>query len=349
MGEKLRAGVVGTGMGRYHMEGYANNPNVDLVAICDLNEPEAKEMAQRFGASEVYTDWEKFVARDLDIISVAAPNYLHAPITIAALESGKNVLCEKPMAARLPEAEGMVRAAERTGKTLLIDMTIRYYPTSRLLRQLTDKGAFGDVYWAEAKLIRRRGCPRLDMDSSGTMGRGEWFVREHLAGGGAIMDIGVHAMDLVWWTMGSPKPTAVRAMTFERLRKEEAKERGVIFDVDHHASAFVTFETGAGVFFEVTWDANQPNSWDLHLFGDNAGATLSPPDLTLHELKGAEPVDTKPEAPEELNVSAYDHMVNCTLDPKLPRLSEGKECIWVARILDGVQRSARAGREVTVG
>jgi len=348
MAEKLRAGVVGTGMGRYHMEGYANNPKVDLVAVCDLNEPEAKEMAERFGAKEVYTDWEKMVARDLDIISVATPNYLHAPITIAALESGKNVLCEKPMAARLPEAEAMVRAAERTGRTLLIDMTIRYYPTSRLLRQHTEKGTFGDVYWAEAKLIRRRGVPRLDMDSSGTMGRGEWFVRDHLAGGGAIMDIGVHALDLVWWTLGAPKPPAVRAMTFERLRKEEAAKRGVTLDVDHHASALVTFESGAGVFFEVTWDANQPDSWDLHLFGDKAGATLSPPDLTLHQLKDSKPVDTKPQAPAELNVSAYDHAVECTLNPATPRISEGKECIWVARMLDAVQRSSRCGHEVTI-
>ena len=104
MADKLRAGVIGTGMGRYHMEGYANNPDVDLVAVCDLNEPEAQEMAEKFGASDVYTDWEKMVATDLDIVSVATPNYRHAPMSIAALETGKNVLCEKPMGAKLEDA-----------------------------------------------------------------------------------------------------------------------------------------------------------------------------------------------------------------------------------------------------
>ncbi len=347
MPEKLRAAVIGTGMGRYHMEGYANNPNCDLVAVCDLNEPEAKQMAETYGATEVYTDWEKMLTHQFDIVSVAVPNYLHAPISIAALESGANVLCEKPMATRFEDAERMVATAAKTGRYLQINMSMRYYPASRRVRQLTEQGAMGEVYMANARLIRRKGMPRLDFDSSGTMGRGEWFVRSHLAGGGALMDIGVHAFDLMWWTMGSPKPVSVRATRFAALRSGEIQERSISSDVDQHAAAFVSFENGASAFFEVCWDSNQPNSWDLHLFGDQMGATLGET-AVLHKRVAGEVSDVEVETIEELNVSSYDSMVAAVLDPKAPRISEGKGCLEVARVLEAVRLSADEGEEVVL-
>jgi predicted dehydrogenase len=345
MPDKLKAAVIGTGMGRYHMEGYANNPNADLVAICDLNEAEAKEMAQRFGASEVYTDWEKMLTHKFDIVSVAVPNYLHAPISIAALESGANVLCEKPMATRFEDAERMVATSAKTGRYLQINMSMRYLPASRRVRQLQQQGAFGEVYWGAARLIRRKGMPRLDFDSSGTMGRGEWFVRSHLAGGGALMDIGVHTFDLMWWTMGSPKPTSVRAARFARLRSDEMQERSVSSDVDQHAAAFVSFENGTNAFFEVTWDANQPDSWNLHLFGEEMGATLGET-AKLHKRDKGETSDVDVEVLKEFEETSYDHIVAAVLDPARPRVSEAKDCLEVARVLEAIRLSADQGEEV---
>lgn len=345
MSDKLKAAVVGTGMGRYHMEGYANNPDVDLVAICDLNEPEAREMAERFGATDVYTDWEKLLTHDFDIVSVAVPNYLHAPMAIAALESGANVLCEKPMATRFEDAERMVGAAERTGKILQINMSLRYQVSSRTARKLQQDGELGEVYWGEARMLRRKSIPWLDFDPGGTMARGNWFVKGHLAGGGALMDIGVHTFDLLWWTMGSPKPESVRAVRFARLRSADVEDKGAYADVDEHTAAFVMFEGGASAFFEASWDVNQTPMWSLGVSGSAMGISLgdSP---GVHKRVEGKPTDVALEGPAEFGESSYDHLVACVLDPEKPRVSEGKGCLEVARVLEAIKLSAAEGEEI---
>ena len=146
MADKLRAAVIGTGMGRYHMEAYARNPKVDLVAVCDLNGPEAQEFATKFGAERVFTDWREMYELDLDLVSIAVPNNLHAEMTVAALERGFHVLCEKPMATKLEDARRMVETAERVGKRLMIHMSLRYQGAHQHLKSLVAKGDLGDIY-----------------------------------------------------------------------------------------------------------------------------------------------------------------------------------------------------------
>jgi len=215
---KLKAGVIGTGMGRYHMEGFATHPQSELTAVCDLNVPEAQAFADKYGAKHVFRDYRKMIAmEELDIVAVATPNYLHAKMTIAALKAGKDVLCEKPIAIRLADAEAMVRAAKRRGKRLMINVGMRFDPVHEELRQRVGRGELGEVYYARSHWIRRKGIPFAVFPPTGEMARGEWFVKKRQAGGGALIDIGVHLFDLAWWLIGSPRPTSVLASMYSEL------------------------------------------------------------------------------------------------------------------------------------
>ena len=146
--KKLKVGIIGTGMGRLHMEGYSKDPRVKIFAICDINRKEAEEFARKYKVQYVFTDYEKMLdMEEIDFVSIATPNYLHAPISIAALKKGKHVLCEKPMATSFKDAKAMVEAAEKAKKRLMIHMSMRFCPQFYFMIKLTDQGILGEVYY----------------------------------------------------------------------------------------------------------------------------------------------------------------------------------------------------------
>ena len=349
--KKLRAGVIGTGMGRFHMEGYATHPGSELVAVCDLNVPEAESFAQKYGAKRVFRDYRKMLAMDeLDIVSVAAPNYLHARMTLAALKAGKDVLCEKPLAIRVEDATAMVRAAKRGKRRLMVNVGMRFTPIHEEIRQRAEDGQFGDIYYAKSHWVRRKGIPRADFPSDGEMGRGEWFVKKRQAGGGALVDIGVHLYDLIWWVIGCPEPATVLASTYSELLPGRLAKVGVEGDVDDLATALVKFKTGQTIQFEVTWDAHQPPNLGYEVFGTKAGLAWA--DWGSHATMY---LDTKSGAPTEKVVkpagkerSSYWHFVDACLDRRMKMNAPGEELLQVARVLDAIARSQKTGKAITL-
>mgnify|MGYP006301955575 FL=1 len=210
MPKKIRVGVVGTGFGRYHMDGFTQLQDVELLAVCDLNVPEAQHFADKFGAQYVFEKYNEMFAMDeLDAVSIAVPNYLHKPMTLEALKKGKHVLIEKPMAVTPADAREMAAAAKKAGKRLMVEQAMRFTEEAQMLRAYFDRGEFGDVYFAKSTWIRRKGWPKLNFPPGGTMGRGVWFIEKDKAGYGALGDIGVHLADLAWYLMGNPKPVSV--------------------------------------------------------------------------------------------------------------------------------------------
>jgi predicted dehydrogenase len=348
---KLRAGVIGTGMGRYHMQGYATHPGSELWAVCDLNVEEAKEFAGKYGAKYVFRNYRDMVAmEELDIVSVAVPNYLHARMTIAALEAGKDVVCEKPMATKLADAEQMVAAAKRGKRRLMIDMSMRFNAVHQELRRRIASGELGDTYYAKTQWIRRKGIPVADFPQTGDMGRGDWFVQKAKSGGGALVDIGVHMLDLVWWLMGAPRPTQVLASTYSELLPGRLAKVGVKGDVDDLATALVKFETGQTVFAEVSWDAHQEPLLAYHILGTKGGATWEKwqQELTIyHDDRRGRPVKTTVKG-QGKPLNPYWHFVDCCLDRRAPMLASGEECLNVMRVLDGMSRSQRTGRAIAL-
>ena len=346
MAKKLRMGVVGTGFGRYHMAGYDELDDVTVAAVCDLNRAEAEEFADQYGAEHVFEDYrEMFSMTDLDGVSIAVPNCLHAPMAIDALRKGKHVLVEKPMAITPRQARAMAAAAKKAGKRLMVEQAMRFHPETQLLRAYYDRGEFGDVYYARASWIRRKGWPRLNFEPGGTMGRGEWFIRKAEAGWGALGDIGVHLVDLAWYLMGCPKPVAVSGNTWNKVAAPILKRRKMPCEVDETACGFIRFENGSALTAEVTWDSHNEPFQECRVYGDKGGASLFPAkvyrgeDITetveLGRHHGGLPIQT-----------AYAHFVDCIRHPKKRMIAAGEEIVQIVDILDGLSRSAKAGREV---
>ncbi len=348
MADVLRVGVIGTGMGRLHLDAYGKAPDVELAALCDLNEQEAREIAGKFGVKEVYTDYKQMLEREgLDVVSVAVPNDLHAAMTVEALRAGAHVLCEKPMATNVKDASGMVEEARRQKKLLMVHMNQRFAKESRVLHEYASGGDLGEIYHGKASWLRRRGTPVLDFPQDGTMGRGDWFVQKKHAGGGALMDIGVHLYDICWWLMGCPTPAAVRGQTYFKLRKEEFKKLGIPADVDEFATAFVTFENKATMHLEVSWSLNAEPGRAVQVFGTRGGASTNPFKIIAASHDRA--ADIVPEVGRtEVFETAQEHFVSCIRDPSKRLIASGEEGLEVIRVLEAIQKSSKRGKEVRI-
>lgn len=348
MARKLRVGVVGTGFGRYHMEGYSKIEGVELAAICDLNVPEARQFAEQYKVPHVFDDYRKmFSMPDIDAVSIAVPNYLHAPMAIDALRKGKHVLVEKPMTIGPAQARAMVKAAEASGKRLMVEQAMRFHPEVQLLRAYYDRGEFGNVYYARATWIRRKGWPRLHFPPGGTMGRGEWFIRKAQAGWGALGDIGVHLLDLAWYLMGTPKPVSVSGMMCNKVAAPVLRARKMPCEVDETACGFIRFANGSALTVEVTWDSHNKPFQECYIYGDAGGASMFP----ARVYRGDDIVETVEVATQYggyPTIGAYEHFVDCIRNPKKKMIAAGKEIVSVIDMLDGLARSAKSGKEVSL-
>ena len=349
MATPLKVAVIGTGMGRYHMKEYVESPDVNLAAVCDLNREEAMFFAKQYGAEKVVSDYrDLWEVPNLDAVSIAVPNFLHAQIAIEALERGLHVMCEKPMATTLADAKQMVETAAAQNKRLMIGMSQRFKPQSLALRDIVSRGELGEIYYARTTWIRRRGVPVIHFGSGGSMGRGAWFVDREKAGAGALFDIGVHMFDLTWWLMGNPKPVSVSASSYRNLWNEEFARRGVKYDIDELSSAFVRFENGVTAVFDVSWAANQDNEINVRVFGTEAGFQVYPPVVYREPRWGELHTDAIEIKEVEAGLTPRRHFVDCIRDPDKPMIASGQECLTVMVVLDAIQRSAACGHEVTV-
>ncbi|RPJ39551.1 MAG: gfo/Idh/MocA family oxidoreductase, partial [Chloroflexi bacterium] len=292
----------------------------------------------------------------LDVVSVALPNHLHAPVTIAALEAGKNVLCEKPLATNAKEAADMVSAARRCAKTLMVCFNYRFRDDARWLMKMRDAGRLGELYYARAGWLRNTGIP----------GFGGWFTTKALSGGGPLIDLGVHILDLTIWLMGHPKPVSVSGQTFGKFGPRGLKSwasydalaaKGEVrYDVEDLAAGFIRFENGAALQIETSWASQTKPGRDdyfINLYGTEGGADLYVANytdrdtVTFYEENCGQPVTIKPAivnraAGHELAVA---HIVDC-LKNNRPVECTGEQGQALMQIIDGLYESSKTGKEV---
>jgi predicted dehydrogenase len=344
MSERVKVAVIGVGMGKHHAECYQRCPQAELAALCDRDAARLAEVAGILGVERTFTDTEElFRMPGLQAVSVALPNFLHAPVTIAALNAGLHVLCEKPLALNAVEAEEMVATARRAGKRLMVHFNTRFNETSLLVKQAVEAGELGEIYFARTMWHRNRGVPGL----------GGWFTQKRLSGGGALIDIGVHRLDLALWLMGFPPIRSVSGTTYGHLGQQIAQRQGKSFDVDDLAAGFIRFENGASMTFEISWASQAEKREDMctHLMGTHGGAIIR----NLHEgyqmearlLKdvGGALVEASPMTHLPGMESAQAHFVRCILENR-ETLAPGEQGLTVMRVLDAIYESARTGREV---
>jgi len=244
----VRAAVVGLGMGGIHTKTLLASDEAEIVGLADLDQERLDAFVDQVPASALFTDYKEMLEQvQPDLTIIALPNFLHRPVTLDALAAGSHVLCEKPMAMTVAEAEEMKAAAEAAGKFLGINFSQRFTADHRALKALAESGDLGQIYHAYVCWTRRDGIP----------GFGGWFGQKKVSGGGPLIDLGVHRLDMAMWLMGNPEVIAVSGATHSNVGIPRAIKEGKNFDVEDYATGFVRFANGASLILEVSWAGHQ--------------------------------------------------------------------------------------------
>ncbi|ANY75042.1 Gfo/Idh/MocA family protein [Paenibacillus ihbetae] len=349
--ESINVGVIGTGsISAMHLQSYQKHANANLLAVCDLNEDRARLAAEKYGAAKVFTDYRELLADpEIDAVSICTWNNTHAEISIAALNAGKHVLVEKPLCRTVEEALRVQEAVKSSGKLLQVGFVRRYDPNAQMLREFADKGEFGDIYFAKASSIRRLGNP------------GGWFSDIERSGGGPLIDIGVHVIDLCWYMMGRPKPVAVSANTYRKLGNR-SNVRNLSFykaadydaeknTVEDMANAMIRFENGASMLVDVSFTLHsKENQQSVKLYGDKGGFEIDPEVVIVTE-KHDTIINIQPQTDHKgFNFdSAFQSEVNhfiASIQNGTQPLSPVEDGVEIMKILCGIYESAEKGAEV---
>lgn len=333
-------------MGRAHLECYRSHPAARIVAIADTNAATLADVGDQFQIANRYASAKEMLAKEhLDIVSIVTPNVFHKPLTLAAFRAGCHVLCEKPMAMNAAEARVMLAAAKKAKRRLMINFSYRFSPQSQAIRAEVDKGILGDVYFARTIWLRRKGLP----------GFGGWFGQKAMSGGGPLIDLGVHRLDLALWLMGYPKPRWVMASHYNHIAAPLARAENKAFDVEDLAVALVKFDNGTTLELEASWAGHirERELMETRLLGTKAGLVQHNVngkyefDAAIFMEKDGKEIDFTPQAPKKLIPSAMHHFVESILHNR-PHTATGEEGLIVMQLLDAIYLSAAKGEPVRI-
>lgn len=269
--DKVRVGILGCGqIAQHHMQTYQGIPEVEMVACADVNEEAAKRSAEEFGVQLALTSAKDLLALDLDAIDVCLHNNLHMPATIAALEAGKHVYCEKPMAGSFVDAERMLTTARAKGKMLHIQLATLYSDECRAAKELIDLGELGEVFHARSTGFRRRGRPYVD--GYGTPS----FVQKKNASGGALYDMGVYHISQMLYLLGNPEVARISGQTYQKMEMDARRREISSYDVEELGMGFVKFAAGQSLDIIEAWAVNMGGFEGSSLIGSKGGIRMNP-------------------------------------------------------------------------
>jgi predicted dehydrogenase len=354
--KKMRIGIVGCGgiANNKHLPAIQKNGNFEAVAFCDIKKDRAEEARFKYGTQDarVYTDYRELVKEDLDAVYVLTPNKSHADISVAAMKAGKHVMCEKPMAKSYADAKRMLEAAKETGKLLTIGYQNRFRQDSTYLKRACDNGDLGEIYYARAHAVRRRAVPTWGV-----------FLNEEEQGGGPLIDIGTHALDLTLWMMDNYEPVSVTGSVYRKLadQKEQGNAFGEWdpseFTVEDSAFGFIKMKDGSSIHLEASWALNtlEVDEAKTSLCGTKAGADMKD-GLRINRVQYNKQCVEKPDlkgggvaffegnseaAPDVEQRIFYDAVMNGK-----ELVVKPEQAIVVTRILEAIYESARTGKTV---
>ena len=354
--EKIKVAVVGTGniCRSAHMPAYMKRDDVEVIACADIDFEKAKAFAEKFGIPGVYSSVEELLANEKpDYVDVCTWPAAHAPVAIAAANAGCHVMCEKPICHNYEDALALKEAIDRNGVKFMLAVPLRYAKAAVHARKLVDDGVLGDVYYGKTAYVRQRGIP------------GGWFSCTKYAGGGPIIDIGVHRIDLAWYMMGCPKPVSVTATAIYKIGDYRPEPRidpvtGEVsatngwsgaqvpdykFDVEDSASGVFKFENGAQLIFETAWSFNGPVNNSTQIAGDKAGLTLDP--FKLYKGDGEKVIEEDIQGDFAGGIFDLEiaHFIDCIRNDTVPSANID-EAVQLQMMLMGIYESSRTGKEV---
>lgn len=339
--------VIGAGaIGLNHIDSFQKHPDAKVVAVAEVSPERGQEAVDKFNVPELVTDYKTLLAReDIDVVSIALPNYLHAPVGLEALQAGKNVMIDKPIATNAADAQKLVEEAQKQGTLLMVGQNQRMTPTVQTAKQLIMRGDLGEVYHAKTQMQRRSGIPRI----------GSWFTQTKFAGGGATYDIGVHALDRALYLMGEFDAASVSGQTFAKFGPRGLGDgswgKGEIdpnkpFDVDDLSIALIKLKSGRTVLLEASWAGHLNEADGTQLFGTDAGLQFSPLQK-LHNTPDGYKIEDVEMLPNLVDPNRMAHFID-VLQGKAEAFVKPTESLALQKILDAIYESSRTGKEVRI-
>lgn len=349
--KKIKVGIIGCGMiAKVHIESYQKSGRAEVVALADIVPEQVEALAEKYGIKKTYTDYRRMLKDDsFSAVSICIPNFRHCDATVGALASGKHVLCEKPMALNIGQAQKMSEAAKKAKRVLMPAMCYRFGAEGQILKKIINSGKLGGIYHSHVSLLRRRGIPGL----------GGWFTTKSKSGGGPLIDIGVHALDLTIWLMGNPEPIAVSAATYTKFgnRKDYTYVSmwgtpvpGGVFDVEDYATALIRFKNDSTLTLECSWAANviEETFYSL-ILGDEAGAKMEVgKGIEIAGQSDGSLTDTVPHyAAKDQFLDQIVHFLDCISTGKKP-IPSAEDGLRIQKIINGIYRSSKLKKEVRI-
>lgn len=339
----IRIGIIGAGKmcQNGHLPAFDKIDDCEIVAICDIADDKLAKMKERYPNATLYKDFKAMIdAESLDVVDICTPNNIHSIAAVYALEKGIHVLTEKPDAINASEAEKMKAAAEASGKVLMAIRNNRYRPSTKFLKQFIADGKMGEIYAGRCGWIRRRGIP----------GWGGWFTDKAQSGGGPLIDLGVHIIDLAMYLMGNAKPVTVSGSTYSKFAHTSYSKT----DVEDLAMGFIRFDNGACLQIEFSWASNIPgDQMFVELRGEKAGSRMSGIDrkFEIFTEEHGTSVNINPCIDDyncmphhEANIRHFIDVVNGKCEPDFTP----EQGVNMVKILEALYKSAELGHEISL-
>lgn len=348
----IKVGIIGAGaIADDHCSNVNRYNGAEVVAVADLSKTRRDELKKKYSLSQAYEHWEALVAdKEIDAVVVALPNALHAPVSLAAIREGKHVLIDKPFAMNFGEAERVAAASAEKNVVVMVGMNMRYGDAAQTLRALVERGELGEIYHTKVYWCRRDRSPKF----------GTWFVNKAMSGGGCLLDIGVHALDLAMFLSDCWNPVAVSGQVLGKFGHRGLGEGGwgrsdynadITFDVDDFATAMIKCSDGMTIELTVSWVLHQESRGrsNVELFGTEAGACMNPLKLfRFGKVKGeyevVEPQNV--EVKEERDCRQFDWLD--TIAGKRESICTLEQALVVQKVLDAIYKSSETGREIRI-
>jgi predicted dehydrogenase len=331
----IRIAVIGCGAIAQivHLPILSKMPDVQLTAIADPDDTKLRMLAEKFKVPHFFTDYQKCLAMDdLDAVHICTPNHLHASVAIDALNAGKHVLVEKPIARTVDETETMVAESKKRKKILMVGMNNRFRPDSMILKNFVEGNELGHIFYTKSGWLQRRE----------SWNPSAWSRKKQTAGGGVFMDLGIPMLDLSIWLNGKPKAVSVFSAMYNHYRKE---------GIEDSSTTMVRFDNNIVLSIEVSWTLLMEHDFMYtNLFGTSGGALLNP--LRIHKEMHGNLVNitpTKLERPENNHRKSYEYEIKHFVESikhSRPVISSGEEALEIMKIAQAIYQSAKEKREI---